>query len=69
MVIDSDKCIKTKAKSYGDNVNTNFQEKKSAKRKCIIQIFVIDNVRFCSDHPQTLLEECKYKINRNKMEN
>ena len=28
MVIgDSDKCIKTKIKSYGDKVNTNFQDK------------------------------------------
>ena len=43
---DNDKYIKTKIKSYGDKVNSNFQGKKSAKRKCIIKVFVIDNVRF-----------------------
>ena len=36
---DSNKHIKTKIKSYGDKVNTNIQ--------CIIQVFVIDNARFC----------------------
>ena len=36
---DSNKRIKTKIKSYGDKVNTNIQ--------CIIQVFVIDNARFC----------------------
>ena len=42
----SDKYAKTKMKSYGDKVNTNFQGKKT-KRKHIIQMFVIDNARFC----------------------
>ena len=44
---DSDKYIKTKIKSYGDKVNTNFQGKKVPKKKYIIQIFVTDNDRFC----------------------
>ena len=39
---DSDKYIKTKIKLYGDNLNTYFQGK-----KCVIQMFVIDNARFC----------------------
>ena len=30
---DSDKFIKTKTKSYRDNVNTNFQEKKKGQKK------------------------------------
>ena len=30
---DNDKYIKTKIKSHGDKVNTNFQGKESAKRK------------------------------------
>ena len=40
----SDKYIKTKIKSYGDKKNTR---SKSTKRKCIIQMFATDNVRFC----------------------
>ena len=44
---DNDKYIKTKIKSYGDKINTNFQGKKNTKRKYIIQMFVIDNARFC----------------------
>ena len=32
---DNDKYIKTKVKSYGDHVNTDFYGKKN-KRKCII---------------------------------
>ena len=42
---DTDKYIKTKIKSYENKVNTNFQKKN--KRKYIIQMFVIDNARFC----------------------
>ena len=47
---DSGKHIKTKIKSYSDIVNTNFQDKrisKKKKKKCIRQMFAIDNVRFC----------------------
>ena len=33
---DSDKYIKTKMKFFGDKIKTNFQGKKSVKRKCII---------------------------------
>ena len=43
---DNDKSVKTKIMSYGDKVNTNFQGKKGAK-KCIIQMFITDNLRFC----------------------
>ena len=32
---DNEKYIKTKIKSYGDKINTNFQSKKNTKRKCI----------------------------------
>ena len=38
-------CDTTKIKSYGDKVSTNFQGKKVPK-KCMIQMFVTDNVRF-----------------------
>ena len=42
---DYDKYIKIKIKPYGDKMNTNFQGKKSTKRKCIIEVFATDNVR------------------------
>ena len=41
----NDKYIKTKTKSYGDKMSTNFQGKK-VPQKCMIQMFVTDNVRF-----------------------
>ena len=43
---DNDKHTKIIIKSNRDKINPNFQGKKS-NRKYIIQIFVIDNVRFC----------------------
>ena len=42
-----DKYIKTKIKSYGDKISKNFQDKKRASKKYIIEIFVIGNARFC----------------------
>ena len=33
---DNDKYIKTKIKLYGGKINTNFQDIKNTKRKCII---------------------------------
>ena len=73
---DSDKYIKTKIKSYGDKVNTNFQGKKvpkeSASHKCL-SLTMLDSVIRANKkyHPQTLLEEYKHKydIKKNKMEN
>ena len=44
---DNDKYIKTKIKSHGDKVNINFQGKESIKRKCIIQVFIVDNAGSC----------------------
>ena len=43
----SDIYMKTKIKSYGNKINTNFQGKKNTRRKCITKMFVIDNTRFC----------------------
>ena len=71
---DNDKYIKTKTKLYGDKINTNFQGKKipkeNASYKCLSLIrldFVIRaNKKYYS---QTLLEECKFEIKKNKMEN
>ena len=42
---DKDKYIKTKINSYGDKVNTNFQDNK-IRKECILQVFIIDNARF-----------------------
>ena len=71
---DGDKYIKTKMKSYGDKVNTNFQGKKIPKEngsyKCL-SLIMLDSVIWVSKkyYPQTLLEERKYEIKNNKMEN
>ena len=68
---DNDKYIKTKIKSYGDKVNSNFQgnkiPNKNASYKCFSLIMLDSIIRVNKKiYPQTLLEECKYKI---KMEN
>ena len=70
----SDKYIKTKIKSYGDKVNTNFQGKKvpkeGASHKCLsltmLDSVIRENKKY---HPQTLLEEYEYDMKKNKMEN
>ena len=70
---DEDKYINTKIKVYGDKVNTNFQSKKvpkeNASYKCI-SLIMLDSVITANKkyYPQTLLEECKYVIRKNKME-
>ena len=71
---DVDKYIKKKIKMYGDRVNTNFQGKKvpkeNASYKCISLIMLDSVIRVNKKYyPQTLLEEYKYVIRKNKMEN
>ena len=71
---DVDKYIKTKIKTYGERVNTNFQgqkvPKENATYKCISLIMLDSVIRVNKKYyPQTLLEECKYVIKNNKMEN
>ena len=71
---DNDKYLKTKIKSYGDKINTNSQGKKVPKEntsyKCLslvmLDFFIRVNKKY---YPQTLLEECKYVMRKNKMEN
>ena len=71
---DVDKYVKTKIKVYGDRVNTNFQGKKvpkeNASYKCL-SLTMLDSVIRVNKkyYPQTLVEECKYVIRKNKMEN
>ena len=59
---------------YEDRVNTNSQGKKvpkeNASYKCLSLIMLGSVIRINQKYyPQTLLEECKYIIRKNKMEN
>ena len=68
----NDKYIKTKIKSYGDKVNTNFQGKKVPKENSSYKSLIMLNsvIRVNKKYyAQTLLQECKYEIKKNKMEN
>ena len=63
-----------KLKMYEDKVNTNFQGKKVpeeyASCKCSSLIMLGSVIRVNEKYfPQTLLEDCKYIIRKNKMEN
>ena len=68
---DNDKYVKTKIKLYEDEVNTNFQGKKTPKEnpscKCL-SLIILDSVIKLNKkyYPQTLLEECKYKKKNNE---
>ena len=69
---DNDKYIKAKIKLYGDKVNTNFQGKKlpkeNASYRCLSLIILDSVIRVNKKYyPQTLLEERKYEIKKNKM--
>ena len=71
---DNDKYIKTKIKMYEDRVTTNFQGRKGPKEnvsyKCLSLITLDSVIRVNKKYyPQTLLEECKYVIGKNEMEN
>ena len=71
---DYDKHIETKIKMYEDKVNTNFQGKEVPKENdsydCLSLIILDSVIRVNKKYyPQTLLEECKYKIIKNKRYN
>ena len=71
---DNDKYIKTKIKSYGDKINTNFQGKEVPKANASYQcssLIMLDSVIRVNKkyYPETLLEVCKYKITKDKEEN
>ena len=66
-----DKYLKTKIKIYGDRVNTNFQGKEVPKENAsyyCLSLITLDSVVGVNKkyYPQTLLEECKYIIRKNK---
>ena len=74
-VYDEDvKYIKTKMKTYTGSVITNFHNKKMPKEKApckCLSIIMIDSVIKANKkyYPETLLEECKYKQEKIKIEN
>ena len=70
----NDKYIKAKIKVYEDRVNLNFQGKKvpkeNASYKCLSLIILDSVIRVNKKYyPQTLLEECKYIMRKNKIVN
>ena len=75
---DGDKYIKTKIKTYEDNVTTNFYNKEGSKKvpeekmphKCL-SIIILDSVLYAYEkyHPQIFLEECKYMKENVKTKN
>ena len=71
---DNDKYIKTKIKMCEDRVNTNFQGKKVPKENAsykYLPLIMLDSVIRVNKeyYSHTLLEDCKYVIRKNKMEN
>ena len=73
---DDDKYIKTKIKTYEDNITTNFYNKKGSKKvpkekiphKCL-SIIILDSVLYPYEkyHPQIFLEEFKYAEENKKL--
>ena len=68
------KYIKIKIKTYAGNIITNFHNKKMPKEKAsckCLSILITDLVIKANKkyYPQTLLEECKYKQEKIKIEN
>ena len=68
------KYIQAKIKMDEDRVNTNFQGKKMPKENAsynCLSLIMLDSVIRANKkyYPQTFLEECKYVIRKNKMEN
>ena len=71
---DDEKYIKTKIKTYGDSIITNFHNKKMPKEKApckCLSIIMLDSVIKAKRkyYPQTFLEEGKYEQKRIKIEN
>ena len=74
VIVNNDKYIKAKVKSYGSKINTNFQDKiipkENASYKCLSLIMLDSVIRVNNKYyHQTLLQEYKYVIKNNKIEN
>ena len=72
-----DKYIKTKIKSYNNDITTNFHGEGNSKRvpkescpyNCFSLISLDSVIQMGKKYfPQTLLEECKYKLTNKKVE-
>ena len=68
------KYIKTKIKTYAGNIIANVRNRKMPKEKAPckrLSIIIIDSVNKANKkyYPQTILEECKYKQEKIKIEN
>ena len=72
-----DKYIKTEIKSYNNDIRTNFHGEDNSKKlpkesctyKCLSLISLDSIIKMGKKHyPQTLLEECKYKLTNKKVE-
>ena len=66
---DDEKYIKTKIKTYEDNITTNFYNQKGSKKipkdKILhkyLSIIILDSICYAYEkyHPQIFLKECKY---------
>ena len=73
----NDKYIKTKIKSYNNDIRTNFCDginsrkvpKKDCSYKCLSLILLDSVIQMGKKYfPQALLEECKYKLIKKKIE-
>ena len=72
-----DKYIKTKIKSYNNDIRTNFRgegnsrkvPKENCSYKCLSLISLDSVIKMGKKYyPQTLLEECNYKLTKKKIE-
>ena len=75
---DDDKYIKTKIKTYEDNITTNFYDKKGSKKvpqekiphKCL-SLIILDSLLYAYQkyHPKKFLAECNYAKENIKTKN
>ena len=75
---DDDKYIKTRIKTYKDNITTNFYNKnwsekipeENVPRKCL-SIIILDSINYAYEkyYPHLFLEECKYMQEKIKTKN
>ena len=68
---DDDRYMKTKIKSNRGTIYTNFHGKIPKENECqaCLSVILIESIARMNKkyHPQTLLEECKYKVKKIKM--
>ena len=74
----NNKYINTKIRSYNNDINTNFRNidnknnklpEKNKPYKCVSLISLDSIIKINKKYPQTLLQECVYKLINKKVEN